>query len=151
MKKSLIALLFVAVMYTSANADSVVPDDTGSKSSQHFEISNIDGYREAYNPGDEIAFYVEGNSPVQIQAEPKTGFHVQATVLAENQNNAYAGVNGKYDEDKHAWLVTFTAPGDTTKSYRLVIALYCATEAGPCVDTYGQAAQITKTLPLQVR
>lgn len=150
MKKLLIALLLVTAMYAPAKADSTVPDDAVSKTQQHFEISSVEGYRDTYNPGEEIAFYVAGTSPVQMDVEPKSGFHVQATMFAENQTKATAGTNGKYDDEKHAWLVTFTAPTDTAKSYQVVVALYCMTNVSPCVDAYGQAAQITKTLALQV-
>lgn len=151
MKKLLFALLLAIAFYTSANAAPDVPDNKGTKIPVNFETSNIDGYREIYAPGEQILFHVAGKSPESLAIDPKAGFHVQAMIISEKQINPYSSANGSYDEEKRAWLVTLTAPNEVSSSYQVEISLYCAHETGPCVDTYGQAAQIQKILPLQVR
>lgn len=150
MKKLLFALLLAIAIYAPANAASDAPATGAAKIPVNFETSNIDGYREVYAPGEQIAFHVSGKSPESLTIDPKSGFHVQAMIVSEKQSNPYASANGSYDEEKHAWLVTLTAPKEVSSSYQVEISLYCAHETGPCVETYGQAAQIQKNLPLQV-
>lgn len=144
---TIIALLLVAAIHTPVNADQ---DHKGRMTAQHFEISSVYGYREFYNPGEEIAFYVEGKSPVEIEAEPNSGFRVQASITNETRNKTIAEVDGNYDEGKRAWLVTFTAPSDPATSYKINIYFYCATEGAPCDGLYGRAARAIKILPLQI-
>ncbi|MBK5276000.1 MAG: hypothetical protein JJE30_13235 [Desulfuromonadales bacterium] len=151
MKKLLFALLLAFTLHIPALATSDIPDTTEPKIPVNFEISNTDGYREIYGPGEQIAIHVAGKSPELLTIDPKSGFHVQAMIVSEKQSNPYASVNGVFDDEKHAWLITFTVPNEASNSYHLVISLYCAQAQGPCVQTYGQAAQIQKILPLQVR
>jgi hypothetical protein len=144
---TIIALLLVAAIHTPVNADQ---DHKGRMTVQHFEISSVYGYREFYIPGEEIAFYVEGKSPVEIDAEPNSGFRVQASITNETRNKTIAEVDGNYDEGKRAWLVTFTAPSDPTNTYKINVYFYCATEGAPCDELYGRAARAIKYLPLQI-
>ena len=150
MKKFMYALLLAFGMYAPVGAASDAPEKVTSKSPVNFEISNTDGYREIYATGEQISFYAEGKSPEPFAIDPKPGFHVQAMIVSGSQSKPYASANGVYDEEKHAWLVTLTAPSEPSNSYRVVISLYCARETGACAETYGQAAQTQKALPLQV-
>jgi hypothetical protein len=116
-----------------------------------FEISFIDGYRGTYDEGEEIIFYVEGRSPSKIEAEPQNGFNVQAYIDDPAEKKSLSATNGKYDENRRAWLITLNAPKDNTKSYVLSVSLYCGRDESPCAEIYGKAAQTLKNLNLQVR
>jgi hypothetical protein len=129
----------------------VVADEYPWKTLPPFEIWFIDGYQETYDAGEQIVFYVEGRSHSLIEAEPQTGFNVQASIFDSAGNKTYSGTNGKYDENKRAWLITLTAPKDNTKSYRLSVSLYCGKDESPCAEIYGRAAQTSKSLFLQIR
>jgi hypothetical protein len=142
-----IALLLVAAIHTPVTA---AQDKKGRMTMQNFEIASVNGYREVYKAGEEIAFYVEGKSPVEIDAEPGSGFIVQASMTNETQNKTIADADGVFDEGRRAWLVTFTAPSDISSSYKLHIYFFCATEGAPCEEIYGRFARAIKTLPLQL-
>lgn len=147
----LFALLLASTQTTPVHAASSGSYEyNGWKTSQHFEIANIDGYNEVYNPEEQIAFYVEGRSPERIDPEPKSGFNVQASITNEN-NVRLAGGNGEYNEEKRAWLVTLTAPKASGSDYHLNISFYCAAENSPCEEVYGRASTVFKTLPLVIR
>jgi hypothetical protein len=146
MKKILIAAMFVGALAIPASAN-----EYPWKTLPPFEISFIDGYQETYNAGEQIVFYVEGKSPSKVEAEPQAGFHVQAYIADKTAKSNHSGTNGKYDENKHAWLVTLTAPEDNTKSYHMSVSLYCSNDESPCAEIYGRAARTNKILNLQVR
>ena len=116
-----------------------------------FEISFIDGYLTTYAAGEQIVFYVEGKSPSRVEAEPRSGFNVQAYIVDKTATRNYAGANGEYDEKKGAWLIRLTAPKDNTKPYELSVSLYCGKDESPCAEIYGRAAQTSKTFNLQVQ
>ena len=116
-----------------------------------FEISFIDGYKESYGAGEPMIFYVEGKSPSKVEAEPQTGFNVQAYIVDTTAKKNYAGATGEYDENKRAWLIKLTAPKDNTKTYEVSVRLYCGKDESPCAEIYGRAAQTSKTLNLQVQ
>jgi len=116
-----------------------------------FEISFIDGYQGAYDAEEQIVFYVEGKSPSRIEAEPQAGFDVQAYIVDPAEKRNHSGANGKYDENKRAWLITMKAPKDNSKTYELSVLLYCGKDDSPCAEIYGKAAQTSKTLSLQIR
>lgn len=144
------ALMVVTSLSVTAAAAPRNYEYTGWKTSQHFEIANIDGYNEVYNPEEQIVFYVEGRSPDRIDPEPKSGFNVQASITNEN-NVRLVGGNGEYNEEKRAWLVTFTAPKASGSDYHMTISFYCAAENSPCEEVYGRASTVFKTLPLVIR
>jgi hypothetical protein len=116
-----------------------------------FEISLIDGYQGSYYQEEQIVFYVGGKSHSRIEIEPQAGFHVQAYIVNSEEKTQYAAANGKFDEYRRAWLITFVAPTDNTKSYELNISLYCSRDNSPCEEVYGRAAQVSIKLPLKVR
>lgn len=146
MKKTLIGAMLVAALSIPASAK-----EYPWKTLPPFEISFIDGYQETYSAGEPIIFYVEGKSHSKVEAEPQAGFDVQAYILDSADKTNHSGTNGKYDENKQAWLVTLTAPKDNTKSYEISISLYCGKDESPCAEIYGRAAQVGRTLNLQVR
>jgi hypothetical protein len=146
MRKIFIMAFLAVLLYAPA-----IADEYHWKNRQHFEISNIEGLQDSYAPGEQIVFYVEGKSPVKVDAEPKSGFHVQAYLVEKSSTKTYAGANGKYDADRRAWKVVFTAPKDTGKSYTMEIGLYCSKDDSPCAETYGRAARTRKTVPFHIR
>ena len=150
MKRILIALLFVAAVYTPASAGSIPREYPGWKTPQHFEISSVYDYQEEYDAAQPIAFYVEGKSD-KIDLGQSTGFTIQARIDEFPRTKPLSFANGKYDPEKRAWQLTFTAPKDNTKKYEIHILLYCGRDNSPCSDTYGRAAQVEKILPLTVR
>jgi hypothetical protein len=150
MKKLLCALLLSVALYAPAIAADT-PETGAPKKPVDFTIAATDGYRDVYGPGEQIAFQVAGAAPEPLVVAPNTGFHVQGMIVSEKQSIPFASTNGAYDEEKKAWQMTLTAPNEASDSYRLVLSLYCARDTGPCVDTYGQAAQVQKELTLQVR
>ena len=115
-----------------------------------FEISYIVGYQEVYDADEQIMFYVQGNS-FRTETEPQNGFNVQANIDDPAEQRSVSGSYGEYDEGRRAWLIKLKAPRENTKSYKLSISLYCASDVSPCAEIYGRAAQISKTYPLQVR
>ena len=110
----------------------------------------IDGYNEVYNPGEQITFYVEGRSPVQIDPDSKSGFNVQVYITNE-KDDILSGTNGEFDEEKRAWQVKVTAPKGSASDYKMIISFYCGAEKSPCTDIYGRASTVSKTLPLVIR
>lgn len=115
-----------------------------------FEISYIVGYQEVYDADEQIMFYVQGNS-FRTETEPQNGFNVQSNIDAPAEQRSVSGSYGEYDEGRRAWLIKLKAPKDNTKSYKLSVSLYCASDVSPCAEIYGVAAQISKTYSLQVR
>ncbi len=164
------ALLFVAAIYSSANAASTVPmvDATaqvpppplavpatidnrpqGWNSSERFEISDVYGLQEAYNAEEPIVFYVEGKSD-KLNVEKENGFYVAASLDIPSENTTIIG-NVAYDSVRHAWQVNLTAPKDNTKQYEISVHLLCGVNDSPCATSYGAGAKIDKILPLQIR
>ena len=146
MKRVVITAMIMAAFSIPASAN-----EYPWKTLPPFEISFVDGYQETYNAGDQIVFYVEGKSPSRVEAEPQAGFDVQAYIVDQTAKRNHTGTNGKYDENRRAWLVTLTAPKDNTKSYEISVSLYCGKDESPCAEIYGRAAQTQKTLNLLVR
>lgn len=151
MKKLLFTMLLAITICTPLTWAADAPETPVAKKPVDFTVASTDGYRNSYYSKEEIAFQVAGIAPESLAVEPKNGFHVQAMIVADGQSKPYASGNGAYDEEKHAWQLLFTAPTEASNSYRLIIYLYCAQPTGLCADTYGQAAQVQKELPLQVR
>lgn len=168
MKKIFVAMLFVSALYTPAtavNAAPTAPNDHAShipstpaiidhrplgwKSSERFEISNIDGFQEAYNSEEPIVLYVEGKSD-KMSVEKENGFYVAATLknLSENFGDI---ITVEYDTGRRAWLVKFIAPKDNTKQYKISVHLLCGGNDSPCATVYGEGSKIDKILPIKVR
>lgn len=172
MNKIFLLLLFVAINYTSAVADStpskgpfisagglsnytpvithsVVLDHKGWKTLDRYEYSYIDGYQETYNPEEAIAFYVEGKSD-KLYVDEANGFSVFATMF-NLSDKIGKRVKVKYDSHRHSWNVKLTAPKDSDKDYKIVLNLFCKKKDSPCAETYGFDTQVDKTLVLKVR
>ena len=145
MKQYVIATIILALISIPAAAY-----DYPWKTLPPFEISYIDGYEEVYDAGEQIIFYVQGNS-FRTETEPRNGFGVQASIDDPAEQRSVAGATGEYDESRRAWLIKLKAPKDNTKSYKLSIGLYCDRDEGSCAEIYGRAAQTSKTYSLQVR
>jgi hypothetical protein len=150
MKQLLIALLFVATVYTPATAGSIARQYPGWKTPQHFEISSVIGYQEVYNADEPIVFYVEGKSD-KIDLEQSTGFYMQARIDEFPRTRPVSFAKVQYDPDKRAWQINLTAPKDNTKTYEIQLHLYCGFDDSLCATTYGRAAQVEKILPLKIR
>ena len=153
MKKLLTAIFILASCCTSAHAVTTARDYPGWKTADRFQISNIDGYQEAYSTQDDIIFYVEGKSD-KVNVEPGTGFLVSAILYDIPWTSAASIKTAKvtYDPAKQAWKVAFTALGaSSAKASEIQVHLYCGKEGSSCASTYGLSAQIERILPLRIR
>jgi hypothetical protein len=143
----LIVILLTAAYSTSALAGS---DYISPMAAMRFEIASVEGGQEYYNPNEQFSIFVTGKSPV-YDADPKAGFHVQASITDETLNKTIADADGKFDSEKLAWQVDFTAPSNPNHAYNLNVYFYCEKEGAPCEATYNRTARAIKTMPLQIR
>lgn len=153
MKKLMSALTIAASCCAPAHAVSTARDYPGWKTSERFQIANIDGYQETYSAQENIIFYVNGKSD-KTNVEPASGFFVSA-ILYDTPRTSVASVKTAkvtYDPMKQAWKVAFTAPGaSNAKTSEIQVHLFCGKAGSSCATTYGLSAQIEKILPLQIK
>lgn len=135
---------------TSPYADTNNDKEMGWKTSDHFELSYIEGYQEIYNPEEQIAFYVEGKSD-KMNVDPENGFIAGAVIYESSKKIMDKQTFGKYDYDRRAWLVVIDAPKDNTNRYEMFIALTCSKNDSECANIYGSGTQQDRVLPLQLR
>ena len=120
------------------------------KSVSRFEIDNVEGIEYSYTAGVPIKLEVVGSASLSsVIPDPKSGFHVQASIDKEDLSRSVAGANGEWKDDLQGWVVEL--PGVEESRYRLQVSLYCADDASICAQTYGRAAQVTETFYIDVR
>jgi hypothetical protein len=128
----------------------------GWKTSERFEISNIEGFQEACNAEEQIIFHVEGKSE-QMNVDEASGFEVAATIYDRTRKAGHHAdkvgnrAEVEYDPGKRAWQVKLTAPKVSNDNYAIVVSLYCREKDSPCATTYGYGTQINKILQVKVR
>lgn len=122
------------------------------KDGKTFEIYYVGGIDSVYSPGQSIRLEVEGRAlSTNVPPDPEHGFHVQASIDHEDSSKSLAGANGEYDEGLGGWRVTLEAPRELKQGYRLQASLYCGLDESLCAETYGRAAQVTKTFYFEIR
>jgi len=110
-----------------------------------YEISYIDGYREAYLSGEPIEFYVEGKSD-KLVINKENGFYVSAALHNLTNPSAQVAIVN-YDAGRNAWRVKLIAPLDTTKEYKVTVHLICGAEnESPCSGVYAKGTRLDKEL-----
>ena len=145
-----LAVLTIVLSLTFAVA--AEPERYPWKNGNSFEIYYVDGAESAYSPGQSISLEVQGRAlSTHVAPDPEYGFHVQAYIDHEDGSRSLAGANGKYDQRLRGWRVILEAPQETKEGYRLRVSLYCGVDDSLCADTYGRAAQTTKTFHFEIR
>ena len=122
------------------------------KGGKSFEIYHVGGVDSVFLPGGSISLDVEGRAlATHVSPEPENGFHVQAYIDHEDLSRSLAGGNGEWDDGLRGWRVELKAPTELRDHYRLRVSLYCGYDESACAETYGRAAQTSKTFYFDVR
>ena len=121
------------------------------KDGNKFEIHRVNGVERTCEAGSRITLEVFGRSvSTNVEPEPKSGFHVQASIDHEEDTKSRAGANGEWNEELNGWVVELVAPEKSRNHYRLQVFLYCADDTSECARTYGRAAQAVETFHFDV-
>jgi len=125
-------------VYVCPNQQSCKEGICVSTTTPYLIISNVNGIKSTYNPGEKISLTIKGMESDGTVASAGEGFNIQSYIYDTKRTKTYDGVNGAYDSTTGLWNVTLTAPSDlAVVSYDLEIALYCSTEQGSCAQKYG--------------
>lgn len=115
------------------------------KSSERFEIFDIQEYNEQYGIDDTIVFYVIGKSD-QMDVTQENGFYMAGGLHNLTDNAGYIA-SVKYISDRHAWQVKIAGQRDRDKQYQISMHLVCGGgNNSPCATVYGNGATINKIL-----
>ena len=121
----------------------------GWRSHERFEISNVSGLREIYDPGEKMDFLVKGQSD-RGDVEAINGFDVVVT-LFDLTRGVGKRAEVDFDSQKRAWQVWLTAPKESGNEFKMVINLFCKIKDSQCANTHGFGTQVDKSVPLHVR
>ena len=145
-------LAVLVIVLSSTLAVATEREDYPWKDGNRFEIYYVDGVESIYSPGQSISLDVQGRAlSTHVSPDPEHAFHVQAYIDHEDSSRSLAGANGEYDQRLRGWRVTLEAPREIKDGYRLQVSLYCGVDESLCAETYGRAAQTTKTFYFGIR
>jgi hypothetical protein len=133
-----------------------VKADTASTAKYY--LNELTGKQSVYNAGQSIKITGSGFESNGTPASPDKGFNVQAYMTDVNDlsgnvvvNGVSQGDNAVYNSAANTWSINFTAPSDTTRTYKIEFVLYCSNHSASCFQKYGDSYQIVKTFNFTVK